>query len=148
MNSHNITGPSTDHTIRMFSVYSDLKLDETESDDLKANKAIQYERDKSLFVKIKSYKIPSFPMDKFEFIHHIENFKKISMEDDLLCLIFVSNDKTHVLKEGKFMLFNTMIEAFKWCQNIGDNTKVEYHNMKYMVGGSVAPSTEPVLKLR
>lgn len=122
----------TEQTIRMFSVYSDLKLDNDEEDIIKKNKAIQYERDKVLFIKVKKYKIPSFPMEKIEFINHIENFKTISKEDPLLCLIFVSYDKTHVLKEGKFTLFSNMIEAFRWCQNIESDTKLDIHSLKYM----------------
>jgi hypothetical protein len=98
-------------------------------------------------------------MDKFEFIHHIENFKTISKEDSKLCLIFVSNDKAHALKEGKFYLFSTMIEAFKWSQNIESNKIMELHNLKYMLSNKdeftqekpkceVYKNNDPVLILR
>lgn len=115
----------------MYSIYSDLRMDEEDENIIKQNKDIQFERDKKLFIHIKRNKIPSFPMDDFEFINHIEKFKEITVEDKRLRLVFNSNDKTHVLKDGIFYVFNTIVEAFRWTQDIKDNIKLSIHAMKY-----------------
>ena len=119
--------------MRMFSVYTDLHLEPNTTDQVEKTKDIQYLRDRNLFFEMQKHDIPKFPMSTMEFIQHIDKFKKISMEDELLCIIFDSDLKTHVLKHGQFKLFNTTTEALRWCQNIADNVTLSVEALKYSV---------------
>ena len=120
-------------TMLMFSVYTDLHLEPNTTDKVDQTKEIQYLRDRNLFFEMQKHDIPKFPMSTMEFIQHIDKFKKISMEDELLCIIFDSDLKTHVLKHGQFKLFTTTTEALRWCQNIADNVTLSVEALKYSV---------------
>lgn len=121
----------SDEQVRMYSVYSDLKI---EDDEVKKVKEIQYERDKRLFVKMQTSNIPLFPMDKNEFVKHLKQLKYISKEDPSLCLIFVSPEKIRVLNQEQFHVFNTIDEAYRWCQNINKDVSVNVESLKYILG--------------